>query len=81
LEELKEAFLTTRTGEEFVNAIMIGACPTCGSDQTGDCENDPEFYYNILLARCYECGQLWCAECGKLLERKAPFCECWDEER
>ena len=47
--------------------IMVGECPKCGSDQVGDCDADPEID-NILVGRCFECGQLWCVECGEPLK-------------
>jgi hypothetical protein len=74
LEELRAAFMESSTGEEFVNQLMTGSCPKCGSSNTGDCDDDPEIR-EILLGRCYDCGQLWCTECGQLLN--APFCKCW----
>jgi hypothetical protein len=76
--ELQSALQECETGEEFVNRIMIGACPKCGSDETGDCDSDPEIG-ELLVGRCYRCGQLWCTECLKLLTPQAPTCECWDE--
>jgi len=79
LAEMKKALGTSNTAEEFANSIMVGSCPQCGSDQTGDCEDDPEIN-DLLVGRCYECGQLWCTECEKLLDQKAPKCPCWDEE-
>lgn len=79
LEELRSAFEQSETGEEFVNRIFIGDCPKCGSHETGDCENDPEIE-EILVGRCYQCGQLWCSECGRLLEPESASCPCWEEE-
>lgn len=78
LAELHQAFLNSPTREDFINAIMVGPCPKCGSTKTADCEDDPEIGIN-LIARCYDCGQFWCAECGKLLEGPS-ICDCWDEE-
>ena len=79
LEEMRETFRASDTAEDFANRIMVGPCPRCQSDQTGHCEDDPEIN-DLLVGRCYECGQLWCTECEKLLEQKAPQCSCWDEE-
>ena len=76
LDELRTAFEECKTGEDFVNRIMTGPCPHCGSLETGDCDDDPEIS-NILVGRCYKCGQMWCTECGRLLERASPVCECW----
>ncbi len=79
LEEMRETFRDSSTAEDFANRILVGPCPRCHSDQTGNCENDPEIN-DILVGRCYECGQLWCTECEQLLERQAPHCSCWAEE-
>ena len=61
------------------NRVTVGNCPECGSEDTGDCEHDPEIN-EILLARCYTCSQFWCTECGRLLEKDQRFCECWVED-
>ena len=54
-------------GEEFVNRIMVGDCPACGSSETSDCENDPEID-DPCVARCLACGQLWCPDCGEFFQ-------------
>lgn len=78
---LRAAFESSDTAEDFANRIMEGDCPKCGSQETGDFGTDPEIgEEGILVGRCYRCGQLWCTECGRLLERDAPFCECWAED-
>jgi hypothetical protein len=79
LAELGEAMNDSASAEEFANRIMVGPCPSCGSEQTANCEEDPEIN-EPLVGRCYDCGQLWCTECGKALERKAFQCACWDED-
>jgi hypothetical protein len=79
LAELQEAIRSSETCDKFVNAIFIGPCPTCGSSNTGDCENDPEIE-NLLMARCYDCGQFWCSECETLLKSAKDVCACWDED-
>jgi len=79
LEELGAAFQHSDTAEQFVDRIFVGDCPKCGSEETGNCEADPEIG-ELLVGRCYQCGQLWCTECGRLLERNSPTCECWDED-
>lgn len=78
--ELRDAFEKSATGEEFVNRIMIGDCPTCGSSETGDCENDPEIA-DPCVARCFACGQFWCPDCGELFtnDRFADHdCPAWE---
>lgn len=79
MEDLRAALAGSDTAEDFANRIIVGDCPKCGSVETGDCENDPEIG-ELLVGRCYQCGQLWCIECRKLLEPAAPECECWNEE-
>jgi hypothetical protein len=77
--ELQRAFLDSDTADEFVDRIFVGNCPKCESDNTGNCENDPEID-NLLVGRCYDCGQLFCTECCQLLDAKAPLCPCLDED-
>jgi hypothetical protein len=79
IEELCAAFEGSNTAEEFADRIFVGNCPKCNSEETGNCEADPEIG-ELLVGRCYQCGQLWCTECGRLLERDSPSCECWEEE-
>lgn len=79
LKELQATFAESATAEEFADRILVGPCPKCGSDETGDCEDDPEIG-ELLVGRCFQCGQLWCTECDKLLTVKKPECPCWDEE-
>ncbi len=78
LAELGKAMSESSTAEGFADRIMVGPCPSCGSDQTGDCDADAEIN-QLLVGRCYECGQLWCTECGNPLTEKNLHCDCWDE--
>ena len=79
VQELHAAIADSRTAEEFVNRIFVGDCPKCGSQDTGDCEHDPEIDC-LLVGRCYQCGQLFCTECHTLLQPDAPHCDCWDDD-
>jgi hypothetical protein len=79
LKELEEAFENSGTAEDFADRIFVGDCPKCGSEDTGNCDADPEIE-ELLVGRCYQCGQLWCTECGRLLDRNTPSCECWEED-
>ena len=54
-------------------------CPKCGSHDTGNCGNDPEIN-DLMVGRCYDCGQLFCTECGRLLEPQSASCDCWDDD-
>jgi hypothetical protein len=78
LAELGDAMSKSTSAEKFANLIMVGPCPTCGSEQTSDCDADPEIN-ELFVGRCYECGHLWCTDCGDALTRKQPHCDCWDE--
>ena len=79
LGALRNEILRSETAEEFIDRIMVGECPRCGSEETSHCENDPEID-NLLVGRCYKCGQLWCTECRRLLEKASPTCACWEED-
>jgi hypothetical protein len=81
LDELREAFEKSATGEEFVNRIMIGDCPKCGSSATSDCEDDPDLK-DPCVARCFDCGQLWCPDCGEFFKGKEAAdhdCPAWED--
>lgn len=81
IDELRDAFEQCTSGEEFVNRIMVGDCPKCGSSNTGDCESDPEIE-DACVGRCSECGQLWCVYCSELLraDHSADHdCPVWSE--
>lgn len=78
---LRDTFEKSATGEEFVNQIMVGDCPTCGSSNTDDCEDDPDID-DISLGRCFDCGQVWCPDCGELFKKKQSIdhdCPAWEE--
>jgi hypothetical protein len=77
--ELGEMMSKSASAEDFANRIMVGPCPTCGGEQTGDCDADPEIN-DLLIGRCYECGHLWCTECGNAVTRESPHCDCLDED-
>ena len=81
IDELRNAFENSATGEEFVNRIMVGDCPKCGSSNTADCEQDPEID-DACIARCLDCGQLWCPDCGELFQKGHASdhdCPAWED--
>ncbi len=78
-DEFRAALEKSKTADDFADRILVGNCPKCGSEETGNCESDPEIG-ELLVGRCYQCGQLWCTECERLLSRDKPSCECWDED-
>jgi hypothetical protein len=77
--EFQQLFLESDTAEEFADRIMVGNCPACDSHNTGNCANDPDIG-ELLVGRCFNCGQLWCTECCRLLEPQAAVCPCWEED-
>ncbi|MDD4889348.1 MAG: hypothetical protein PHU85_05410 [Phycisphaerae bacterium] len=77
--ELEKLMANSSSAEDFVNQVMIGDCPKCGSADTEDCGNDPELE-GIGVARCRSCGWLWCAMCGRELPDAETPCPCLDEE-
>ena len=76
---LCELAQTCATSEEFVNLLMVDDCPSCGSPMTGDCEEDPQIE-DICVGRCFECGHLWCLDCGRVFDEVKPICSCGDED-
>lgn len=78
-EAMLDAYHRSKTAEEFVNMLMVGNCPKCESEHTGDCEEDPELE-DPCLARCYDCGCYWCTECGRELDIRSPHCICFQEQ-
>ncbi len=79
LAELHQVFAGSESADDFANRILVGECPKCGSENTGDCEEDPEID-EMLVGRCYDCGQLWCTECRRALKAKDAICECWEDD-
>jgi hypothetical protein len=64
------------TAEDFVAAVLTGACPKCGSQSVRDCEkvmgrNDP------TVGMCLDCGQHWCLECGYMFADQNDACPHW----
>jgi hypothetical protein len=81
LSELRDAFDKSASGEDFVNRILVGDCPQCGCSNTGDCEKDPEID-DPCVGRCFECGQLWCLDCGELFkdaQSAVHDCPAWED--
>ncbi|MGQ9552193.1 MAG: hypothetical protein ACUVUE_07185 [Candidatus Bathycorpusculaceae bacterium] len=68
LEEVFEA-------QWFDDRVMVGACPSCGSESTVSCEGDPAIE-DPTVGHCLECDAYWCTECRIIL--KEPFkCGHW----
>ena len=78
--ELFKLAQSCESADEFADMVMIGPCPQCDSDDTDDCEDDPEID-DPCVGRCSDCGQLWCCDCDELFDdAKAAAnhdCEFW----
>jgi hypothetical protein len=74
-DALRAAADESKTAEEFANRVLIGDCPKCGSSKVGNCDADPEIE-DISIGRCYDCGQLWCTFCDRLLAKGETSCDC-----
>jgi hypothetical protein len=59
----------------FLNALIVGKCPKCGSENTCDCE-DVESIENWTVAYCLDCKTYWCSECGYIFENSERKKEC-----
>jgi hypothetical protein len=73
MSELQAVFEESESGEDFVNRIMVGQCPACGSANTSDCGDDPEID-DVDIGRCVDCGQLWCIVCDLPLREDQLEC-------
>ena len=78
LESLRELASKHDTTEDLVNAVFVGECPQCNSTKVGDCDDDPD-YSNPFLGRCFNCGNVWCTECGYTLKKDEKQCPAEEE--
>lgn len=76
LKEIRELAGKAGSAEEFANAIFIGDCPKCGSHNVGNCE-ETRGIEDVTVGRCFDCGLLWCAECGYELKKGDTGCPHW----
>ena len=65
--------------EQAVASMMVGPCPSCGSDQTLDCDGVPGVD-DITQGLCTACQHRWCLECGEPLASGQAACSHWDDE-
>jgi len=61
--------------KEFINRVMVGDCPICGSKKTRDCEESP--LNDSLVGLCEDCSSIWCLECGTVFEKGQKECKHW----
>jgi hypothetical protein len=83
MNEMRQMAMECETGDDFINRLMIGECPKCESDNTGNCENDPEIE-DPCVGRCFDCGQLFCCDCEEqFVDQKvavAHDCPMWQDD-
>lgn len=66
--------------DKFVEAVMVGACPRCGSKNTYDCDNPLELVIaDSTIGYCLDCESYWCLECGYVFRtiEKGTQCPHW----
>jgi hypothetical protein len=73
-QALIEAVQRSSSVDDFVNSIMVGDCPSCGSSDVDDCGDDPEID-DITVGRCLQCGQMWCTECELVFKKGQTHCD------
>lgn len=75
-EALKQHRENALSLEEFTASVMVGNCPKCGGVKVSDCEEVKGIEDNTI-GTCFNCGYLWCLECGRELKEKI-LCEHWE---
>ncbi|OGV83555.1 MAG: hypothetical protein A3K19_19805 [Lentisphaerae bacterium RIFOXYB12_FULL_65_16] len=76
LAEMQHLAESCETAEEFVNAIFVGACPKCESENVGSFEEVVDVE-DPTVARCFDCGHCWCTECDRPVEDPKVSCGHW----
>jgi len=61
--------------DRLVRAVMVGACPRCGGDNTYDCENNP-LLEDVSVGHCLDCETYWCLECGYVFRTMKSGMQC-----
>ena len=75
-DELMRLAEESDSEDEFVRAVFVGDCPSCGSVETAMPEGaDGE--EDLTVGVCKACGYLWCLECERELTPGAA-CGHWD---
>jgi hypothetical protein len=77
LAEMQRLAASCDTAEEFVNAIFVGACPKCESENVGSFEEVVDVE-DPTVARCFACGYCWCTECGRPIADPKVRCGHWN---
>jgi hypothetical protein len=78
LDKLERMASDAPAAERFADVVMVGLCPSCGSDATSDCEDAPGID-DLTVGICTSCIHLWCLECGTALSFREPSCPNWEK--
>ncbi len=62
----------------FADAVMVGACPACGSEVVSDCKSEKKYNNDTTIGQCFNCGQVWCLECLSLFKKGQNVCGHWE---
>lgn len=63
---------------EFMESLMVGSCPECGSKEVTDCRHEPAID-DICVGACLACGIHWCLECGYVFKKEErKRCPHWE---
>ena len=76
LKEMRELAGEAKSADEFANMMFVGDCPKCGSKNVGNCE-ETRGIEDVTVGRCFDCGLMWCAECGYQLKKGETGCPHW----
>ena len=79
VDRLVELADDAHESEALADAIFIGECPCCGSEETRNC-TEVAGIEDPTVGFCSDRSALWCSECGTRLSRQAPACgnpDCW----
>jgi len=76
LDELRSMANQCSTAEEFANALFVGDCPSCKSNEVGTFE-EVVGVENPTVARCFSCSHIWCTECYQPLKDPKTDCGHW----
>ena len=78
MSEIRAAIEESTSGEDFINRIMVGHCPSCDSSNATHCEHDVGIE-DASVGRCLECGHYWCLLCDEPLTKDDPICHPCEE--
>ncbi len=75
-DELMRLAEESDSEDEFVRAVFVGDCPSCGSSETAMPEG-PDGEEDLTVGVCKACSHVWCLECDHELA-PGESCGHWD---